>query len=92
MCEDWTEWSDEEFLSYVSIHSETPRALFSANMVERLYEMAGLECIWGGPRPAFFPVHAPLANNLVQEAHKRIREQNRGIPLGAEENLRGPCE
>lgn len=72
MTDDWTEWSDEEFLSYVSIHSETPRALFSADMVERLYELAGQECVWDGPRPAFFPVHAPLANNLVQAARNRM--------------------
>ncbi len=38
-----TDWTDEQFLSYVDLHSRTPRALFSRMHAERLYRLAGRE-------------------------------------------------
>lgn len=42
--------TDEEFIAYVRVHSETPRALFLPEQVERLYRLAGLEVKWAGAR------------------------------------------
>jgi len=36
-------FSDTELLSYMVAHSHTPRALFSKDMAERLFKLAGEE-------------------------------------------------
>jgi hypothetical protein len=42
--------TDAEFLAYVEAHAETPRALFTPEQVERLYQLAGLTVTWEGER------------------------------------------
>ena len=62
-----TEWSDEEFLSYVEIHCKTERAVFHRDMVARLYKMAGRQ-IDEGALKEFIELHEDPALKLVEEA------------------------
>lgn len=58
------DWTDSELLGYVEIHCETPRALFSWEVVELQYT---------GPPPAFYPMGRGLAMPLAHRARKRVR-------------------
>jgi len=70
----WLEWSDEEFLSYVESHCETPRALFSMGMIERLHELAGVEFVFHGARPVVLFMPADTALPLVGAARERLAD------------------
>ena len=64
--------SDEEFLEYVIVHSQTEKAMFPMAHARRLLEMAGREdearaCDGGG----FVVIHYPTAKYLGEEARKR---------------------
>lgn len=63
---------DEEFLAYVQIHAETPRALFSREQIVRLAELAG-EPI-ADDLPEWAALRNPLAQKLVDAARKRLKE------------------
>jgi hypothetical protein len=38
-----SEWSDDELIGYCDIHCESERALFSAEMIQRMQRLAGIE-------------------------------------------------
>lgn len=62
-----TEWSDDEFLGYFSLHATTPRALFHRDHVVRLLKMAGQ------PIPTslseWIAVRSDIADPLIEQAH-----------------------
>lgn len=72
------EWSDEEFLSYVTSHSQTDRALFHAAHVRRLITMAGAEkeyqvTLNSLHRDPFIAIHwLDEGKDLVEMARKRL--------------------
>lgn len=59
--------SDEDFLTYCYIHSETPRALFSANQIVRLCELAKTK-VPEIPDSTWHSVHSHVVHPLVQRA------------------------
>lgn len=66
--------SNEDFLSYVWLHSTTPRALFSREHIIRLCELAGTDrhiVAFGN----WFSFHANEAHPLVEEARKRLQDK-----------------
>lgn len=64
-----SEWTDDFFLGYVEIHSETDRALFSREHVRRLHELAGVPV---PDVPPFAAMHADYAKPLVTKARQRL--------------------
>lgn len=67
--------NDESFLNYVTLHSESPRALFSCTDAQRLCTLAGVECsIYNS---GFIAIHEDTACPLVEKARKRLQEQER---------------
>lgn len=70
--------SDEEFLGYVDIHSQTPRHLFSKEHVFRLLEMAGVNPEFMDirpPIPDFIPIDDHEARELIAMARdKKVKE------------------
>jgi len=72
-----SEWTDTEFLDYVEIHSETPAARFSIDMVTRFCELAGV------PPPvyvegAFLPLHADQLGDAMRAARARVAHKSKG--------------
>lgn len=64
---EWPGWSDEQFLGYCYIHSETPRALFSAEQIIRLCKLAKTK-VPEIPDSTWHSVHARVVHPLVQRA------------------------
>lgn len=66
--------SDDEFLSYCEVHSETPRAMFHIDHIRRLHELAGAENEKIAKATTDF-YHFPeyLAQPLVEKARERLR-------------------
>lgn len=67
---------DDAFLRYVSIHAETPRALFSKEHTIRLLRLAGEDTIAAdvehGDR-RFYALHSDQADPLIATARSRIK-------------------
>ena len=87
--------SDEGFLLYVDIHSETDLALFSREDVIRLLKLA---CVppgsWFVPNRTFISVQADVARPLTKRARrnlKRLKTPQLELPFdpsrGAEDYL-----
>lgn len=66
------EWSDEEFLGYVEIHSCTDRALFHRDHVLRLYKLAHVETPDLG-HGSWFALFQDVADPLTKKARGRLR-------------------
>jgi len=65
--------NDEQFLGYVEIHSETDRALFHINDVNRFLKLAG-----DNRRvtyPEFIAMHSYDINDLLIQARKNVRKK-----------------
>lgn len=67
------DWSDEEFLGYVDLHSRTERALFHAEHVRRLYKMAGRPAPSGLGENEFVAVYHDHAERLIKLARKKMK-------------------
>jgi len=74
------EWSDDFFLSYVTLHADTPRALFSKDHVVRLLKLAGRGALASdverGSRK-FYSLPSDEAGPLVKAARARIEHAAR---------------
>lgn len=82
-------WTDEEFLSYVDIHSRTERALFSGEMLIRLRDLSGMFLTaMGGIDPSkFYPLHDEDALPLVRRARENLmkaKDAKNAYPVAAE--------
>jgi hypothetical protein len=74
------EWTDEQFLSYVELHSTTERHLFSKGHVIRLLALAGREV---PPLvSALIAVHHDLAQPMVDAARVRMRRSQMRLVHG----------
>lgn len=62
-------WSDEEFLSYVEIHSRTERALFSGEHVIRFCKLAGRET--NVPADGFYAMHYHDISDALRDARSK---------------------
>jgi hypothetical protein len=67
------DWTDEELLGYVELHSMTERALFHVSHVNRLLELAGNPGRFDGN--GFTDLHYQDAKPLIEEARRRLAEQ-----------------
>jgi hypothetical protein len=87
--------TDEGFLLYVDLHSETDLALFSREDVVRLLRLA---CVppgsWFIPNRTFLSVHSDVARPLIKRARrhlKRLKTPQLELPFdpcrGAEDYL-----
>lgn len=65
--------SDEEFIRYVSLHSQTPRALFSREHCVRLAKLANVDYII--PHQAFLEIHYEDMKDVIEMAEKNVRER-----------------
>ena len=67
--------TDEEFLGYVELHSQTERHAFHCNDADRLLEMAGEHEIFGTDNcglPGFIGIDWGAAKPMVKKARKRL--------------------
>jgi hypothetical protein len=71
------DWTDEALLDYVELHSQTERALFHVDHVNRLLELAGHPGRFAGN--GFTDLHYQDAKPLIEEARRRLAEQARSI-------------
>lgn len=70
------DWTDAAMLDYVELHSQTERALFHVDHVNRLLELAGHpRADWVG----FASLRYREARPLIEEARRRLAEQTRPI-------------
>lgn len=63
---------DEQLIGYCAIHAETPRALFHARHIKRMFELAGRPVpqeVLAQP-DGFWSMHDDM-KQLVREANKR---------------------
>jgi hypothetical protein len=66
--------TDEGFLSYVWLHSQTERALFSRGHVLRLLRLAKAEG-YILPMGDFIGVHYAVAKPLIERARRQLKRQ-----------------
>jgi hypothetical protein len=86
--------TDEGFLLYVDLHSETDLALFSRRDVIRLLTLARIpEDTWRVPGRSFISVHSDVARPLIERARRQLKRMTPQIELpfapdrGAEDYL-----
>lgn len=65
------DWTDEDFLGYVSLHSETERALFHREHALRLIRLSG-SALPKHQLPEWLSIHARVAKPLVNQARCRL--------------------
>lgn len=74
--------SDESFLGYCAIHSQTDRALFHWTDVARLYRLAGepldADIPEDGAPNVFWAMHEDEAQPLIKKARERLRDAENG--------------
>lgn len=68
------DWTNEFFLDYCSIHSETERALFHTDHLRRLLSLAGAEEEFEPFRGNWMSAHADVVKPLVARARERMKE------------------
>ncbi len=79
--------TDEGFLMYVWLHSETERALFSREHVLRLLKLANVpESQYSLPLHflsvgTFVAVHSDIAQPLVERARRQLKRQTPQLEL-----------
>ncbi len=64
--------TDMEFICYVELHSTTPRALFSAQHVNRLFKLAGKPAPLAASENSFFTLRSEMADPLCKAARLRL--------------------
>jgi hypothetical protein len=67
--------SDEHFLGYVDLHSQTPRALFHINDVKRFLKLAGRNDNISGPD--FMAMHDYEISDMLAEARKNLKNESK---------------
>lgn len=73
---------DTNFLSYVGLHSETERALFSREQVLRLLKLANVaKGEYSIPMGNFLAVHYDVAKPLVERARRQLKRQTPQLEL-----------
>jgi hypothetical protein len=74
--------TDEEFLIYVELHSETERALFSREHVLRLLKLADVsKGEYNIPMGGFIAVHYDVAKPLIERARRQLKRQTPQLEL-----------
>lgn len=66
------EMSDQEFLSYFSLHATTERALFSGQHINRLLALAGSTDRAVSEDGGLWVVYSETADPLIEAAYKRL--------------------
>lgn len=67
--------TDEGFLTYVWLHAQTERALFSREHVLRLLRLAKAEGSYIIPIGDFMGVHYDVAKPLIERARRQLKRQ-----------------
>lgn len=67
--------SDEDFLGYVEIHSQTERALYSGRDINRLLKLAGNPpgFVKSVDEKGFYSLHEPEARPLIDAAKRLLK-------------------
>jgi hypothetical protein len=74
--------TDEGFLTYVWLHSETERALLSREHVLRLLKLANVpEGQYGISMGRFIAVHYDVAKPLIERARRQLKRQTPQLEL-----------
>lgn len=73
------DWTDEEFLDYVDLHSRTDLHLFSKEHARRLAKLSGAHVY--EPLPEFVHINQWNATKLIAAAKERIAAESKCGPI-----------
>jgi hypothetical protein len=69
------DWTDKEFLDYVEIHSQTPRALFSCEHVKRFAKLSKCTLMINFPERFYRMLYVDIKERLA-DAYKNLEKSN----------------
>jgi hypothetical protein len=73
--------TDEGFLMYVDLHSETERALFGSDQVLRLLRLANIPESEYLPLGRLISIKADVAKPLIERARRQLKRQTPQLEL-----------